>query len=83
MPKYAHVIGDRVILYHVKQSLVADTIQKCTAFAIDAEGGLYRQMGEEIPPGVQAPRIIRALFVSGWMTATHPCDLGIIFLYYI
>ena len=56
MPPYAHLIGDRVMLHHVKASgvkrahLGAPTVNyRCS------KAGIYRQLGEPIPPGVTPP----------------------------
>lgn len=54
MPHYAHLIGDRVILHHVRESgvLRCHSNRHSVCYRCGKEG-LYRQMGERIPPGVQ------------------------------
>ena len=54
MPPYGHLIGDRVMLHHVRQSgLRRHHLNVPSVFYRCAKAGLYRQMGEAIPEGVQ------------------------------
>ena len=54
MPPYGHLIGDRVMLHHVRQSgLRRHHLNEPSVFYRCAKEGLYRQMGEAIPDGVQ------------------------------
>nr|WP_170951215.1 glycosyltransferase [Synechococcus sp. UW106] len=54
MPPYGHLIGDRVMLHHVRQSgLRHHHLDLPSVFYRCAKAGLYRQMGEAIPEGVQ------------------------------
>ena len=54
MPDYGHLIGDRVMLHHIKQAGVKrQHIDQASVFYRCAKEGLYRQMGEAIPEGVQ------------------------------
>ncbi|WP_411869084.1 glycosyltransferase [Vulcanococcus limneticus] len=53
MPTYAHLIGDRVMLHHVKSSGVPRA--HCPVHSVCyrcGKEGLYRQMGERPPVGV-------------------------------
>ena len=55
MPPYGHLIGDRIMLHHLKHSgLQRRHINQGSVFYRCAKEGLYRQMGENIPAGVQA-----------------------------
>ena len=54
MPDYGHLIGDRVMLHHLKRSgLKRHHLDQASVFYRCAKEGLYRQMGETIPAGVQ------------------------------
>ena len=54
MPSYGHLIGDRVMLHHLKSSGVRHKhLNVESVFYRCAKEGLYHQMGEEIPDGVQ------------------------------
>lgn len=54
MPDYGHLIGDRIMLYHVKKSGIrsAHVLRPSVNYRCSKDG-LYRRMGEEIPDGVQ------------------------------
>ena len=53
MPNYGHLIGDRVMLHHLKTSGVKRYhLQQASVFYRCTKEGLYRQMGENIPAGV-------------------------------
>ena len=54
MPSYGHLIGDRIMLNHVRRSnLQRHHLNQGSVFYRCAKEGLYRQMGEVIPEGVQ------------------------------
>ena len=54
MPSYGHLIGDRVMLHHLKASgLKRYHLDKDSVYYRCTKEGLYRQMGEAIPAGVQ------------------------------
>jgi hypothetical protein len=54
MPSYAHLIGDRVMLYYFRQAGVSHAHSGApSVFYRCGKEGLYRQMGEPIPPGVK------------------------------
>lgn len=56
MPDYGHLIGDRIMLHHVRQSGVARAhVPNPSVFYRCGKEGLYRQLGEPVPVGV-SPR---------------------------
>lgn len=63
MPGYAHLIGDRVMLHHVRRSGIvhyhSDAPSVCYRCG---KAGLYHQMGEEVPIGVQPKPDYKAAF---------------------
>jgi glycosyltransferase involved in cell wall biosynthesis len=53
MPDYAHLIGDRVMLYKVKESGIKRAHSNSpTVFYRCSKEGIYKAFGEEIPEGV-------------------------------
>jgi hypothetical protein len=72
MPPYAHLIGDRVMLLHVHRSGVkrAHLPQSSVHYRCGKEG-LYRQLGEPIPDGVQ-PRPDYGAAMKAWLEDGHP-----------
>ena len=54
MPHYGHLIGDRIMLHHLKQSGIKRRhLDQGSVFYRCAKEGLYRQMNESIPEDVQ------------------------------
>ena len=54
MPDYGHLIGDRIMLHHIRSSgLAHHHLDVGSVFYRCSKEGLYRQMGEAIPEGVQ------------------------------
>ena len=54
MPPYGHLIGDRIMLHHLKNAdLRRQHLNQGSVFYRCAKAGLYRQMNEPIPEGVQ------------------------------
>ncbi len=54
MPSYGHLIGDRIMLHHIKNAaLKRYHIEEGSVFYRCAKEGLYRQLNEPIPEGVQ------------------------------
>ncbi|WP_186587210.1 glycosyltransferase [Synechococcus sp. A15-28] len=54
MPPYGHLIGDRIMLHHLKNAgLKRQHLNQVSVFYRCAKAGLYRQMKEPIPEGVQ------------------------------
>ena len=72
MPGYGHLIGDRVMLHHLKASgLKRVHLNQASVFYRCAKEGLYRQMGEAVPAGVQARPDYEASFRQ-WEADGHP-----------
>ena len=54
MPPYGHLIGDRIMLHHLKQAdIKRKHLNKSSVFYRCSKEGLYRHMKETIPEGVQ------------------------------
>lgn len=54
MPPYGHLIGDRIMLHHVRQSgLPSAHVDTPSVHYRCGKEGLYRRLGEPIPAGVQ------------------------------
>ena len=54
MPPYGHLIGDRIMLHHLKQSgLECQHVNQGSVFYRCSKAGLYRQLNEPIPEGVE------------------------------
>ena len=54
MPGYGHLIGDRIMMYHVRRSgLKLSHNPAATVFYRCGKEGLYHQLGEPIPSGVK------------------------------
>ena len=54
MPPYGHLIGDRIMLHHLKQAGIRrQHLNEHSVFYRCSKEGLYRQMNEVIPSGVQ------------------------------
>ena len=54
MPAYGHLIGDRIMLHQLKMSGVKRRhLDQHSVFYRCAKAGLYKQMNQQIPPGVQ------------------------------
>jgi hypothetical protein len=72
MPPYAHPISDRVMLYYFKQAGVSHAHSgAASVFYRCGKEGLYRQMGEPIPPGVQ-PRPNYEVLFRKWIEDGNP-----------
>ncbi|MEI9963396.1 MAG: hypothetical protein WDM92_00415 [Caulobacteraceae bacterium] len=72
MPDYAHVIGDRVMLHYVRQAGLAQAHSPETSvFYRCGKDGIYRRLGEPIPPGVGPPPDYQA-GLSRWLADGHP-----------
>lgn len=53
MPDYGHLIGDRILLHHVRSAGVPRCHVPVTTVRYRCgKEGLYRQMGQPVPPGV-------------------------------
>jgi hypothetical protein len=54
MPDYGHLIGDRIMLHHIRRSgLPRFHLDQPSVHYRCAKEGLYHRLGEPIPPGVQ------------------------------
>lgn len=72
MPDYGHLIGDRIMLHHVRRSgLTHCHVPGPSVHYRCNKEGLYRQLGEAIPPGVQ-PRPDYAASFRRWIADGNP-----------
>lgn len=72
MPDYGHLIGDRIMLHHVRQSgLPMAHVPLPTVNYRCGKEGLYRQLGQPIPAGVQPRPDYKASF-DRWVADGHP-----------
>ena len=63
MPAYAHLIGDRVMLHHVRASgLPMQHLHKSLIHYRCGKAGIYRQLGVPVPFGVSEPPDYSASF---------------------
>ena len=63
MPAYAHDIGDRALLHHVKASGVPRAHSpEATVFYRCGKAGIYELLGEPVPPGVAPAPDYRSQF---------------------
>ena len=71
MPPYGHLIGDRIMLHHLKQSGVKrEHLDQHSVFYRCSKAGLYKQMNENIPAGVQKRPDYEASF-RAWEADGH------------
>ena len=72
MPDYGHLIGDRIMLHHIRTSgLPCIHVPEPSVYYRCGKEGLYRQLGQPIPPGVsQRPDYESAL--QRWMADGNP-----------
>ena len=72
MPNYGHLIGDRIMLHHLKQAkLKRIHINTPSVFYRCGKEGLYRRMNEAIPEGVEARPDYEASFRQ-WIADGNP-----------
>jgi len=72
MPDYGHQISDRIMFHHVRKSgIKCQHLDAHTVFYRCGKPGLYRQMGEEPPPGVAARPDYEAIF-QRWIEDGNP-----------
>ena len=72
MPEYGHLIGDRIMLHHIKKAqLKRIHINTATVFYRCGKAGLYRQMNEPIPAGVE-PRPDYETSFRQWIMDGNP-----------
>ena len=72
MPRYAHLIGDRVILHHVRCSeLPMQHLHQALVHYRCGKAGIYRQLGLPLPSGVSEPPDYAASFRQ-WVADGNP-----------
>ena len=72
MPSYGHLIGDRIMLHHLKHAGIRrQHLNEDSVFYRCSKEGLYRQMGQKIPKGVQKRPNYEASF-QAWEADGHP-----------
>ncbi len=72
MPSYGHLIGDRIMLYHVHQYGLKHVHNgEHSVYYRCGKEGLYRRMNEEIPEGVQPRPDYEASFAQ-WVAEGNP-----------
>jgi hypothetical protein len=72
MPRYAHLIHDRMLLYHVKIGNIRRAhSDEYSVFYRCTKEGIYRALGEPVPPGVQ-PAPDYASAHSRWVADGYP-----------
>lgn len=72
MPPYGHLIGDRIMLHHVKQAGIRQQhVAEHSVFYRCSKEGLYRLMKETIPTGVEKKPDYEASF-RAWEADGHP-----------
>lgn len=72
MPSYAHVVGDQIMLDQVIRSGVRRVHNPDpTVFYRCGKAGIYRMLGEPVPPGVQ-PRLELKEVYERWIREGHP-----------
>ena len=72
MPPYGHLIGDRILLHHLKNAgLRRRHLSQGSVFYRCAKAGLYRQLNEPIPEGVQERPDYETSFRQ-WKNDGHP-----------
>jgi hypothetical protein len=71
-PAYGHLIEDRIMLHHVRQSgLPRAHVQTPTLDYRCGKEGVYRRLGEPIPPGVK-PRPDYDSSLRRWLADGNP-----------
>lgn len=71
MPSYGHLIGDRIMLHHLKESEIKrEHLDQYSVFYRCSKEGLYKQMNENIPAGVQKRPDYEASF-RAWEADGH------------
>jgi hypothetical protein len=72
MPDYGHLIGDRIMLHHVRKSgILCQHVVEASVYYRCGKPGLYRQMGEEPPAGISARPDYEASF-QRWLADGNP-----------
>ena len=72
MPDYGHLIGDRIMLHHIKQAnLKRVHLNSASVFYRCGKEGLYHQMKEKVPEGVEPRPDYEASF-NQWIADGNP-----------
>jgi glycosyltransferase involved in cell wall biosynthesis len=72
MPDYGHLIGDRIMFHYIKASGIRRAhSRETTVFYRCGKEGLYRQLGEEVPVGVE-PRPDYEDSLKKWVMDGNP-----------
>ena len=72
MPSYGHLIGDRIMLHHLKHAQIRrQHLNEHSVFYRCSKEGLYRQTQQKIPKGVQKKPNYEASF-KAWEADGHP-----------
>ncbi len=72
MPDYGHVIGDRILLYHIGEAGIRRAFSgKPTLFFRASREGFYRSIGEPAPAGARPSPDYRSAFMR-WIDDGHP-----------
>jgi glycosyltransferase involved in cell wall biosynthesis len=72
MPSYAHLIGDRVMLYYVRTANIRQAHSgETSVFYRCAKEGLYHKLGEPLPPGVGPAPDYESAFAM-WVANGYP-----------
>ncbi len=72
MPEYGHLIGDRIMLHYIKASgLPRQHLNQGSVFYRCSKAGLYQQLGEAVPDGVQPRPDYEASFMH-WEAEGQP-----------
>ena len=72
MPSYGHLIGDRIMLHHIKQAgIKCIHINAHSVFYRCGKAGLYNHMKEDVPQGVE-PRPDYEESIRQWIADGNP-----------
>ena len=72
MPDYGHLIGDRIMLHHVRKSgILCQHVDEASVYYRCGKPGVYRQLGEEPPAGISARPDYEASF-QRWLADGNP-----------
>ena len=72
MPQYAHLIGDRVMLHHVRTAgIPREHLKRASVHYRCGKAGIYRQLGLPVPAGVSPPPNYAASFRQ-WVADGNP-----------
>jgi len=72
MPDYGHLIGDRIMLHHVRRSGLRHChVPDASVHYRCGKAGMYARLGEPVPPGVQPRPNYEASF-QRWVADGNP-----------